>query len=63
MTQADASPEKMTLAKRLRLLLPSLLATQRSSWEQGTATHALLDCEYFYSALELSVEAHPYDFV
>ncbi len=61
------TPELSALAERLRLLLPSLLSTQRSSWEQGTCAQAMLECHRFLARTGVhpgpSSLAIPYDFV
>ncbi|EPT01846.1 hypothetical protein FOMPIDRAFT_1096433, partial [Fomitopsis schrenkii] len=46
---------------RLRLLIPPLLATQRASWEQGVASHALLECHQFWERTRPPVSP-PFDF-
>ncbi|KAI0637265.1 hypothetical protein C8Q77DRAFT_558224 [Trametes polyzona] len=59
------APELDVLAKRLRLLLPPLLSTQRSSWEQGICAQAMLECHRFLSETAITPESLslPYDFV
>ncbi|KAI9056690.1 hypothetical protein FKP32DRAFT_1442076 [Trametes sanguinea] len=52
------------LAARLNLLLPPLLSTQRSSWEQGVCAQALLECHRLFSEAEISPSSQQlhYDF-
>ncbi|EIW60656.1 uncharacterized protein TRAVEDRAFT_120374 [Trametes versicolor FP-101664 SS1] len=62
-----SAPELHAFAERLRLLLPPLLSTQRSSWEQGICAQALLECHRFLSGAGVDLGpgalAIPYDFV
>ncbi|CCM03830.1 uncharacterized protein FIBRA_05979 [Fibroporia radiculosa] len=45
---SEISAEVSASAVRIDLLLPPLLAAQRSSWEQGVAAQALLECYQFF---------------
>lgn len=58
-------PECDILVSRLRLLLPPLLSTQRSSWEQGICAQALLECHRFFllAGLTPASVSLPYDFL
>ncbi|KAI0822631.1 hypothetical protein BC628DRAFT_1412154 [Trametes gibbosa] len=59
------TPELHAFATRLQLLLPPLLSTQRSSWEQGICAQALLECHRFLSDASFSESSLslPYDLV
>ncbi|KAL7283155.1 hypothetical protein ACG7TL_002581 [Trametes sanguinea] len=52
------------LAVRLNLLLPPLLSTQRSSWEQGVCAQALLECHRLFCEAGISPHSQRlyYDF-
>ncbi|KAI0332094.1 hypothetical protein GY45DRAFT_1321395 [Cubamyces sp. BRFM 1775] len=54
-----------SLSDRLSLLLPPLLSTQRSSWEQGVCAQALLESHRFFVEAQVSpkTQSLPYDFV
>ncbi|TBU28926.1 hypothetical protein BD311DRAFT_777905 [Dichomitus squalens] len=56
----------MYLRRRLEVLFPPLLAAQRSSWEQGICTQALLECHMLGESIGNSVHAQfgaPFGFV
>ncbi|KAJ8462026.1 hypothetical protein ONZ51_g11163 [Trametes cubensis] len=61
---ASANSAISGLCERLDLLLPPLLSTQRSSWEQGICAQALLESHRFFVEAQASPKAQnmPYDF-